>query len=426
MSVGQTAVEPTWVGERRARAAELVSQLDLPQFKGEPGWEFTSLRKLDRASFETAAAGDGEASAVDAATPAFRGLDDAQRITQVDGRVVVGEPAEHANSEGPLILPLTLAVERHPDLVERHFGTIVPLDDDADHFVAVNEADWTGGLFVHVPRNTKLEAPVLATLIADAGRAVHWRVLIALEEGAQAEVWEQYLSSDEETASLVNSTIELSVGQNASLRFISGQALNERSWIFGTQRATVARDGALDWVTLGFGGASGKLRTDTRLAGEGASGRVTGAYAPHARQHVDFDTTQEHAAPNTVSDLAFRGVLSDRSTAVWRGMIKVDPGAQQTDAFQECRNLLLGKRAHADAIPGLEILANDVRCTHAAAIAQIDPDQVFYLRSRGLAPATAARLVIEGFLAELVERFDEGNVRDVLAETLERRLETVL
>jgi Fe-S cluster assembly protein SufD len=168
------------------------------------------------------------------------------------------------------------------------------------------------------------------------------------------------------------------------------------------------------------------VRMETKLAGEGAEAKVTGAYAPHARQHVDFDTTQEHAAPNTVSDLAFRGILSDRSTAVWRGMIKVDPGAQQTDAFQECRNLLLSKRAHADAIPGLEILANDVRCTHAAAIAQIDKEQLFYLRSRGLPEPQAQRLVIEGFMAELVERFEEGPVREVLAGALERRLAAVL
>ena len=111
---------------------------------------------------------------------------------------------------------------------------------------------------------------------------------------------------------------------------------------------------------------------------------MTGAYASRGRQHLDFDTLQEHAAPDTTSDLAFRGILADRSSAVWRGMIKVDPGAQRTDAFQESRNLLLSKRAHADAIPGLEILANDVRCTHAAAIAQIDREQLFYLRSHGL------------------------------------------
>ena len=140
----------------------------------------------------------------------------------------------------------------------------------------------------------------------------------------------------------------------------------------------------------------------------------------------DFDTLQEHAAPNTFSDLAFRGVLAAGSTAVWRGMIKVDPGAQQTDAFQESRNLLLSKKAHADAIPGLEILANDVRCTHAAAIAQVDKEQLFYLTSRGLGDETAKALIIEGFLEALVERLAEGQVRDEISAALEKRLGEIL
>ena len=165
---------------------------------------------------------------------------------------------------------------------------------------------------------------------------------------------------------------------------------------------------------------------ETKLAGPGAHAGVTGAYASRGRQHLDFDTLQEHAAANTTSDLAFRGILDGRSSVVWRGMIQVDEGSQQTDAFQESRNLLLSKRAHADAIPGLEILADDVRCTHAAAIAQIDPEQLYYLRSRGLSLQDARRLVIEGFLEATVERFEAGPVRDVLGAALERRLAAVL
>ena len=207
---------------------------------------------------------------------------------------------------------------------------------------------------------------------------------------------------------MFNAVTELVVADNAQLRYVCGQALSERSWIFGAQRAEVGRDASLDWVALGFGSASGRVRMETRLGGEGADARVTGAYATHARQHIDFDTTQEHAAPNTTSDLAFRGVLQGRSSAVWKGNIIVDPGAQKTDAFQESRNLLISKRAHADAIPGLEIQANDVRCTHAAAVAQVDPEQLFYLRSHGLEDEVAKRLVIEGFLAALVERFEQG------------------
>jgi Fe-S cluster assembly protein SufD len=247
-----------------------------------------------------------------------------------------------------------------------------------------------------------------------------------LEEDAQAEVWEQYLSAQENVDGVVNVVTELIVGQNGHLRYVSGQGLSEKSWIFGAQRAEVGRDAGLDWVALGFGSTGGHVRMETRLAGEGSDARVTGAYASHGRQHIDFDTTQEHAAPNTTSDLAFRGVLQGRSSAVWKGNIIVDPGAQKTDAFQESRNLLLSKRSHADAIPGLEIQANDVRCTHAAAVAQVDPEQLFYLRSHGLPPEQAKRLVIEGFLSALVERFEQGPVREVLAETLERRLELIL
>jgi Fe-S cluster assembly protein SufD len=275
-----------------------------------------------------------------------------------------------------------------------------------------------------VPRGVTVEAPiVVSTAQEQAGTALHWRVLVVLEEGAQASVWHESTSAAD---SLVNGVVELVVGQNARLRFVDLQDLEESSWVFGSQRATVDRDGSLDWITLGFGSANGKVFQETQLAGPGAHGSVTGAYATRGRQHLDFDTLQEHAAPDTTSDLAFRGILADRSSAVWRGMIKVDPGAQRTDAFQESRNLLLSKRAHADAIPGLEILANDVRCTHAAAIAQIDREQLFYLRSHGLSEANAQRLVIEGFLQALVERLEAGPVREAVGSALERRLAAVL
>ncbi len=391
-----------------------VTALELPTFKGRPGWEFTDLSRLDLSAFS--APGEGDLSAIPEGLFSFDGT----HLDQVDNTVSEGAAVE----DGPVVLPLSVARERHPELVEPHLGRVVASDDV---FTRWNEDTWDGGAFVWIPRNVRVDAPILLTAVtAAAGTALQRRVLIVLEEGAEAEVWEQYLSGDEESETLLNTVVELVVGQNARLRYVCGQDLNEKSWIFGAQRAEVARDASLDWVVVGFGGANGRVRTETLLAGEGAQGKVTGAYAPHGRQHVDFDTTQEHGAPNTMSDLAFRGIIADRSHAVWRGVIKVDPGAQQTDAFQECRNLLLSKRAHADAIPGLEILANDVRCTHAAAIAQIDKDQLFYLRSRGLGEPIAQRLVIEGFMQELVERFEEGPVREAMSGALERRLSRIL
>ena len=407
--------EPEWLAARRERAASLRDGLGLPQFKGTTGWEFTDLGSFDLSRFGAAPA-DAELNVPELLFE----MGDGVSLTQVDGNSDAGS----VGADGVIVEALGVAAAEHPELVEPYLGTIVPADDV---FVAANDAGWACGAFVYVPRGVRVEGPVLLNAVSSAaGTALQRRVLVVLEEGAEAEVWEQYLSADAESETLFNTVVELVVGQNAKLRYVCGQDLNEKSWIFGAQRAEVQRDGKLDWVAVGFGSARGRVRMETKLAGEGAEAKVTGAYAPHKRQHVDFDTTQEHAAPNTVSDLAFRGILSDRSTAVWRGMIKVDPGAQQTDAFQECRNLLLSKRAHADAIPGLEILANDVRCTHAAAIAQIDKEQLFYLRSRGLPEPQAQRLVIEGFMAELVERFEEGPVREVLAGALERRLASVL
>lgn len=414
-----TLDSPSWLAERRSRAAALASSLDLPSFKGNPGWEFTDISALDLSAYAPASAGD--AGAVERAEALFRGLEAPYALTQVDA-TTVAVPGDLP--AGVTVTSLERAAAERPELVERHLGTIVT---NEDAFVARNDAAFTGGAFVHVAAGTVLDRPILVTAVQGAERsALDWRTLIVVEDGAQAEVWEQYLSADAAQDGVFNTVVELVVGENARLRFVCGQALSERSWIFGTQRSEVARDGALDWVALGFGSARGKVRMETKLAGPGADGRVTGAYASHGRQHVDFDTTQEHAAPHTTSDLAFRGVLQGRSEAVWRGNIIIDPGAQQTDAFQESRNLLLSKRAHADAIPGLEIQANDVRCTHAAAIAQIDPEQLFYLRSRGLPEETAKRLVIEGFLAALVERFEEGPVREVLGGALERRLAAVL
>jgi Fe-S cluster assembly protein SufD len=370
-------------------------RLELPQFKGRPGWEFTDISALDLAAYEPVAEPE-----------------DSEPADELFG-VTEGE------------LPPGVVVTSIAQAPAELLGRVVAADDV---FTLLNDsAAYRAGSFVYVPRGVSLEQPIsLATVQGRTRTLLHQRTLIVLEEGAQAEVWEQYLSGSDDLDGVFNVVTELVVGDNARLRYVCGQGLSERSWIFGAQRAEVGRDASLDWVALGFGSARGRVRMDTRLGGEGAEARVTGAYATHGRQHIDFDTTQEHAAPNTTSDLAFRGVLQGRSTAVWKGNIIVDPGAQKTDAFQESRNLLISKRAHADAIPGLEIQANDVRCTHAAAVAQVDPEQLFYLRAHGLEDEVAKRLVIEGFLSALVERFEQGPVRDRLAAALDRRLALVL
>ena len=386
--MAELATEPTWLDERRRRGASLAESLPLPDHKSK-GWEFTDLAGLD-----------------------------------LDAYAAAGASATIEGGEGATVLPLRDALSSHPQLLEEQLGGLVPVEDP---FVARNEAGWRDGVLVFVPRGVQLSEPVrIEVPVDESGTAVGWRTLIVLEEGAEAEVWEHWSSPGDEVDALLNSVVELSVGQGATLRYVNTQDISEKAWIFATQRAQVERDGRLDWAALGFGSARGKVRMETKLAGPGSEARVTGGYAGGPGQHLDYDTTQEHAAPNTNSDLAFRGVLAAGATAVWRGMIKVDPGAQQTDAFQESRNLLLSTEAHADAIPGLEILADDVRCTHAAAIAQIDKEQLFYLTSRGLDSADAKSLIIEGFLESLVERLAAGPVRDEISAALERRLAEIL
>ncbi|HVQ57880.1 MAG TPA: Fe-S cluster assembly protein SufD [Solirubrobacterales bacterium] len=386
--MAEVATQPAWLEERRRRGASLARELPLPDQKAK-GWEFTDLSGLELDAYTETGA-----------TPTISG------------------------AEGATVLPLSEALADHDGLLHERLGSLVPVEDP---FVARNEAAWSDGVLVHVPKGVRLSEPIQIELPLEAsGAAVNWRTLIVLEEGAEAEVWEHWSSPSDEVDGVLNSVVELAVGQAATLRYVNTQDISEKSWIFATQRAQVERDGRLDWAALGFGSARGKVRMETKLAGPGSEARVTGGYAGGAGQHLDFDTLQEHAAPNTNSDLAFRGVLAAGATAVWRGMIKVDPGAQQTDAFQESRNLLLSPEAHADAIPGLEILADDVRCTHAAAIAQVDKEQLFYLTSRGLGDEAAKALIIEGFLESLVERLAEGQVRDSISEALETRLAEIL
>ncbi len=422
-AAAQAAAEPDWLTERRRDGAALATELGLPSQKAK-GWEFTDLTELIEEDLEVP--GEADPAARELADAVLNIPEQGPRVVQIDQTMIDGSvPADAgAMPSEPVVTTLARAAELFPELVRERLGSLVPSDDP---FVARNDAAWRGGAFVYVPAGQALEAPAQIEAIHDADRAaLGFRTLILLEEGAQAEVWEQWLATDSERAGLFNTVSEVWIGPGANLRYVTAQGLGRESWVFATQRAEVERDASFDWVALGFGSSRGKVRMETRLSGQGSSARVTGAYAGNGSQHLDFDTTQEHAAPNTTSDLAFRGVLEESATAVWRGMIRVDPGAQQTDAFQESRNLLLSKSAHADAIPGLEIEANDVRCTHAAAVAQIDAEQLHYLRSHGLAEEEAKRLIIEGFLEALVERLGEGPVRAAVSVALERRLGEIL
>jgi Fe-S cluster assembly protein SufD len=380
------------------------------------GWEFTDLSGLVLDDFSPSRDGDlsttpSRATVVD--------LDGRPGVVQVDG---AAQRRPTLTQDGLIVSTLQEGVAGYADLIRPYLGSLLL---DRDKFSAQNSARWHGGAFVYVPRGARIEAPVVTSSIqATAGSGMFWRSLFVIEPEAEVTIVEQYLSSDSSLDAYFNPVVELFVGDGAKVNYLCVQDLSEHSWILGSQRAQLGRDASLHWIGLGLGSGQGKLRMETDLRGSGGSARVTGAYVGHNRQHLDYDTTQEHAAPHTNSDLAFRGILRDRATAVWSGMIRVEPEAQRTDAFQESRNLLLSDGAHADAIPGLEIEANDVRCTHAATVARIDEGQLFYSMSRGLPRAEAERLLVGGFLGVVAGRVaDSPFLHDAVSAALERELE---
>jgi Fe-S cluster assembly protein SufD len=385
----------------RTDLLERYRALPLPTTKDEP-WRFTDLKGFDPDDYGS----DGQ---VGGQTPDTSMLD-----IDVAGVAVVTESGIEIERapEGITFAPLDEAHERLGSLVGHE-----------EKFAAHNAALWKNGLLVVIPKGMNVEQPLYVRIAnaVDKG-SLFFRLLVIAEEGSSATLIEEYASATPDLAGYTNAVAELFVEQGAKLEYVSLQNLSNETWHFATHHAQVGRDAELDWVAGGFGSKKGKTRIQNDLAGPGATSRVTGAYFADGTQHLDYDTFQEHIAPNTTSDFAFKGALRDEATAVWRGMIRVEKDAQKTNAYQENRNLMLSKQAHADSIPGLEILANDVRCTHGATLGQVDREQLFYLMARGLSRAEAERLIVRGFFQDILDRIELEPVRETLGEALEARI----
>jgi Fe-S cluster assembly protein SufD len=387
----------------RAELLERYRALPFPTTSDE-AWRFTDLKDFDPDAFVLNGHVGGQT--LDKPAPAMLDID-------VAGLASVGETGieiDHA-PQGITFEPL----RDHPRLGE--------LVGTGEKFAAHNAAMWRHGLLVHVPKGVTLEQPLyvrISNSVEDG--ALFWRLLVVAEPESSFTLIEEYSSASPQLAGYSNAAVELFVGQAAKLEYVSIQNLSSETWHFGSHHAEVGRDGELDWVTGGFGSKKGKTRIQNDLAGPGATSRVTGAYFADGTQHLDYDTFQEHIAPNTTSDFAFKGALRDTSRTVWRGMIRVEKDAQKTNAYQENRNLMLSPKAHADSIPGLEILANDVRCTHGATLGQVDREQLFYLMARGLSRPEAERLIVRGFFSDVLDRIQLKPVRDALGAALEARI----
>ena len=386
----------------RADLLERYRTLPLPTTRDEH-WRFTDLRGFDPDAFVQ----NGHREQTPAAAESMLEIDVAGFATVSESGVDI----ERA-PEGVVFEPLSEAQEL--------LGTLVGSDEK---FAAHNLAEWKHGLLVRVPKGVEVAEPLYVRVtgaVPDA--ASFWRVLVIAEEGSRFSFIEEHASATPDLRGYSNTVAELFVGGGAKLEYVSIQNLSQETWHFASHRATVGRDAELDWVAGGFGSKKGKIRIENDLAGQGATSRVTGAYFADGSQHLDYDTLQKHLAPNTTSDFAFKGALRDKATAVWRGMIRVEKDAQKTNAYQENRNLLLSREAHADSIPGLEIEANDVRCTHGATVSQVDRDELFYCMARGLSRGEAERLIVRGFYQEIFDRIELEPVRTALQTALEARI----
>ncbi len=347
-------------------------------------------------------------------------------VVQVDGASVSIEDRTGILSAGrAYVASLFDAAEEHPDWVQQYLqGAALPAS--TDKFTALNGAFWNVGIFIHIPEGTKLEKGIfLRYRQRETGAVLIPRLVIVAESGSEATVVE-HLESDDEVSMGVVSARELYVDQAARLKFLTLQEWGRGTYQIGNDMAVVQRDAQVDWITLNLGSQISKLKFGSDVAGPGSSAELDGIFCTDTDQHIDQTTLQIHSAPHTYSRLLYKGAVMDQGHSVYRGIIQAKPGAIKVDAYQTNNNLVLSNGAIADTIPGLLIDADDLKCSHGATIGNLDENQVFYLRARGIPEHEARKLLILGFYDEILDRIPYASIRDRVHELLVEKLDRVL
>ena len=439
-----TETEPKWMREKRLAAYALYESLPMPHTTEDDAWRRTVdmrtqdywrrsrrlLRGLALEKYYPHVPRKGELSAEngDANDAEIAGL-----LVQVDGQLQYSSDVQALKERGVYFAHLSAALQERPELLRTYFmNRAVTLETTLksgniaryNKFDALHGAFWQGGYLLHVPKGVKVEVPLRVSIkMSEAESADLSHTLIIAEEGSEVAILEDNSSTTPEASGLHSGAVEIFAEQNANVTYVQVQRWNRQVWNFASHRAIVARDAQLCWVTATFGSRLSKINQAAVLDGAGSSAQMLGLAFTDARQHFDVSTAQEHASPHTTSDLLYRTVLKDRAQTAWGGNIYVYPAANHTDAYQKNDNLLLSERAHADTLPGLEIEAHEVRCTHGATAGKIDTEQVFYLMSRGLPYAQAEKLIVDGFFEPVMERIPLESVRDELRTSITHKLE---
>ena len=411
---------PSVINDYRKTAWEAYQDLPLPTLKDE-AWRRTSLKGIEfgELSLANGSTEAGEGTTGDILSRAV--IDDHPYIV-LDSRGVRVFQAQELEAKGVVFGSLLDAAKDHPQLVEKVLGKVVSPREGI--FAATTAAFSRYGIFIYVPKGVAIEEPIFGIVASPGGDSAHFfQTLIYLEEGASLNYLQETLSPmDQDSPSLTGETLEIFVGQNAKLQVTELQNYGEDVWSFGHKKALVERDGNLEWEIAALGSKLSKHFVSLDLIGKGAEGRVSGIFFADDEQHLSYNTLQRHLSPRTTSDLLFKGALNGKSRSVWRGMIYVAEGAHHIDGYQANRNLVLDPAARSDSIPGLEILNDDVRCTHGSTIGKVDEEQVFYLLSRGIPRPEAEQLVIHGFFDDVIRRFSIPEVGENLWQQIRNRL----
>jgi Fe-S cluster assembly protein SufD len=402
---------PSFIQDYRERAWSAYKSLPMPTTKDE-AWRRTDIHNLDVTKFSLP---EGKSLSNLPITPKWllRPL-----VSSKHGGQVIIRPEktdvkldETLAQQGVIFTDLHTAVFKHSDKLANIIGQIVKPDEG--RFAALTAALEKNGVFIYIPRGVQVEIPLHSVIWGPgAGFAYFSHILIWMEpDSSLTYVHEAASPNGVREQTLHSGLVEIHLCDNARLQFVELQSWGDNVWNFSHERARVGRDANLEWIFGALGSNLTKNFSEIDLIGEGAVGKMSGFYFTDGKQHLDHDTQQNHLAPHTTSDLLFKGALKDSSRSVWQGMIYVAPGAQKTDGYQANRNLVLSPKARADSIPGLEILADDVRCTHGATVGKIDSDTVFYLLSRGIPYTEAEQLIVEGFFDPIMQRIPFDGVR---------------
>ncbi|MGQ0680353.1 MAG: Fe-S cluster assembly protein SufD [Actinomycetota bacterium] len=406
--------EPDWVLERRLESWGWFEKMELPGEKEEP-WRYTNLARLKFKLDEfTAVPGTAAVGSVEAATGRCGLLLERGAFREL-GR----HPLHHETRV--IFTDIHTAIAEHPDLVRPHL--FAHMDTQSHIFSALHAALFSGGAFLYVPRGVSVDLPIETRHMIDQdGVAIFPHTLIVVEEGAEVCYIERFSSSGLTGSALSNAGIEVAAGQASRVFVTSIQEYQMPVWHIELQRFATERDANFKSLVVTLGGRFSRTETEAAIGGEGNSVNLMGLYLPGSGQHFDFRTLQDHRAPHSTSDLLYKGALRANARSVYSGLIHVRPEGNETDAYQTNRNLILSDDALADSKPELEIENNDVRCSHAASVGQIDENEIFYLQSRGIERSAAERLVVHGFFEEVLGRIGRTDIHYLVQDLLESRL----